>query len=158
MRRASWRRINLCNLWIDGEEMSTEVVMPQMGESIAEGTITKWLKKVGERVERDEPLFEISTDKVDAEIPSPAAGTLTEVRFKEGDTVEVNTVVAVLDGDQGATAPPAANEQEQETLTSAPPAPAPVASAPPAPAPPPPAPAPVASAPPPPAPPAPAPV
>jgi pyruvate dehydrogenase E2 component (dihydrolipoamide acetyltransferase) len=79
--------------------MSTEVVMPQMGESIAEGTITKWLKKVGERVERDEPLFEISTDKVDAEIPSPAAGTLTEVRYKEGDTVEVNTVVAVLNGD-----------------------------------------------------------
>src|ERR1044072_1746235 len=77
--------------------MSTEVVMPQMGESIAEGTITKCLKKVGERVERDEPLFEISTDKVDAEIPSPAAGTLTEVRFKEGDTVEVNTDVAVLD-------------------------------------------------------------
>ncbi len=80
--------------------MSTEVVMPQMGESIAEGTITKWLKKVGEHVDRDEPLFEISTDKVDAEIPSPAAGTLTEVRFKEGDTVEVNTVVAVLDGNQ----------------------------------------------------------
>src|SRR5258705_5300529 len=79
--------------------MSTEIVMPQMGESIAEGTITKWLKKVGERVERDEPLFEISTDKVDAEIPSPAAGTLTEVRFKEGETVDVNTVVAVLDGD-----------------------------------------------------------
>src|SRR6266850_6236230 len=79
--------------------MSTEVVMPQMGESIAEGTITKWLKKVGERVERDEPLFEISTDKVDAEIPSPAACTLTEVRFKEGETVDVNTVVAVLDGD-----------------------------------------------------------
>src|SRR5829696_6156790 len=80
--------------------MSTEVVMPQMGESIAEGTITKWLKQLGERVERDEPLFEISTDKVDAEIPSPAAGTLTEVRYKEGDTVEINTVVAVLDGDQ----------------------------------------------------------
>jgi 2-oxoglutarate dehydrogenase E2 component (dihydrolipoamide succinyltransferase) len=79
--------------------MGTEVVMPQMGESIAEGTITTWLKKLGERVVRDEPLFEISTDKVDAEIPSPAAGTLTEVRFKEGDTVEVNTVVAVLDGD-----------------------------------------------------------
>ncbi len=78
--------------------MSTEVVMPQMGESIAEGTITKWLKQVGERVERDEPLFEISTDKVDAEIPSPAAGTLTEIRFKEGDTVEINTTVAVLDG------------------------------------------------------------
>src|SRR5687767_15078371 len=78
--------------------MSTEVVMPQMGESIAEGTITKWLKQVGDRVERDEPLFEISTDKVDAEIPSPAAGTLTEIRFKEGDTVEINTTVAVLDG------------------------------------------------------------
>jgi 2-oxoglutarate dehydrogenase E2 component (dihydrolipoamide succinyltransferase) len=77
--------------------------MPQMGESIAEGTITKWLKQVGDRVERDEPLFEISTDKVDAEIPSPAAGTLTEIRFKEGDTVEINTTVAVLDG--GAVAP-----------------------------------------------------
>jgi len=79
--------------------MATEVVMPQMGESIAEGTITKWLKNVGDHVDRDEPLFEISTDKVDAEIPSPAAGTLTEVKFKEGETVEVNTVVAVLDGD-----------------------------------------------------------
>src|SRR5215475_4607485 len=87
-----------------GVKMSTEVVMPQMGESIAEGTITKWLKNVGERVERDEPLFEISTDKVDAEIPSPAAGTLTEVRYKEGDVVEVNTVVAVLDGDGSVTA------------------------------------------------------
>jgi pyruvate dehydrogenase E2 component (dihydrolipoamide acetyltransferase) len=84
--------------------MSTEVVMPQMGESIAEGTITKWLKKVGDRVERDEPLFEISTDKVDAEIPSPAAGTLTEIKFKEGETVEVNKVVAVLDGADGAPA------------------------------------------------------
>jgi pyruvate dehydrogenase E2 component (dihydrolipoyllysine-residue acetyltransferase) len=94
--------------------MSTEVVMPQMGESIAEGTITKWLKKVGERVERDEPLFEISTDKVDAEIPSPAAGTLTEVRFKEGDTVEVNTVVAVLDGNgAGASAAPTAAQAVQ---------------------------------------------
>jgi pyruvate dehydrogenase E2 component (dihydrolipoamide acetyltransferase) len=79
--------------------MATDVVMPQMGESIAEGTITKWMKNVGDHVDRDEPLFEISTDKVDAEIPSPAAGTLTEIRFKEGDTVEVNTVVAVLDGD-----------------------------------------------------------
>ncbi len=78
--------------------MSTEVVMPQMGESIAEGTITKWLKKVGDHVDRDEPLFEISTDKVDAEIPSPAAGTLSEIRAQEGETVEVNTVVAVLDG------------------------------------------------------------
>jgi 2-oxoglutarate dehydrogenase E2 component (dihydrolipoamide succinyltransferase) len=70
-----------------------------MGESIAEGTITKWLKNIGDHVDRDEPLFEISTDKVDAEIPSPAAGTLTDIKFKEGDTVEVNTVVAVLDGD-----------------------------------------------------------
>lgn len=78
--------------------MATEVVMPQMGESIAEGTITKWLKSVGDHVDRDEPLFEISTDKVDAEIPSPAAGTLTEIKFKEGETVEVNTVVALLDG------------------------------------------------------------
>src|SRR3989454_12291679 len=79
--------------------MATEVVMPQMGESIAEGTITKWFKQVGDHVDRDEPLFEISTDKVDAEIPSPAAGTLTEIRFKEGDTVELNTTVAVLDGE-----------------------------------------------------------
>ena len=66
--------------------MATDVVMPQMGESIAEGTITKWLKNVGDHVDRDEPLFEISTDKVDAEIPAPAAGTLTEIKFKEGET------------------------------------------------------------------------
>jgi 2-oxoglutarate dehydrogenase E2 component (dihydrolipoamide succinyltransferase) len=83
-------------LFHQGEDMSTEVVMPQMGESIAEGTITRWMKQVGERVERDEPLFEISTDKVDAEIPSPAAGTLTEIKFKEGETVEVNKVVAII--------------------------------------------------------------
>src|SRR6266516_3057456 len=78
--------------------MSTEVVMPQMGESIAEGTITKRLKQVGDRVERDEPQFEISTDKVDEEIPSLAVRKLTEIKFREGDTVEVNTVVAILDG------------------------------------------------------------
>ena len=76
--------------------MATEVVMPQMGESIAEGTITKWLKKVGDKVERDEPLFEISTDKVDAEIPSPAAGVLTEIKYQEGETVEVGSVVALV--------------------------------------------------------------
>jgi 2-oxoglutarate dehydrogenase E2 component (dihydrolipoamide succinyltransferase) len=76
----------------------TEVVMPQMGESIFEGTITKWLKKPGERVEKDEPLFEISTDKVDAEIPSPAAGILTEIKSAEGATVQINTVVAVIGG------------------------------------------------------------
>ena len=120
--------------------MSTEVVMPQMGESIAEGTITKWLKKVGERVERDEPLFEISTDKVDAEIPSPAAGTLTEIRANEGDTVEVNTVVAVLDGD--GTAPSVKSVSPQPAVVEPPPPPAPV----PPPAPPSPPPAPVKAA------------
>ena len=81
-----------------GGGAGTDVPMPQMGESITEGTITKWLKQVGERVERDEPLFEISTDKVDAEIPSPAAGVLTEIKFPEGATVGVNTVVAVIGG------------------------------------------------------------
>jgi 2-oxoglutarate dehydrogenase E2 component (dihydrolipoamide succinyltransferase) len=90
-----------------GAIMSAEIVMPQMGESIAEGTITKWLKKVGERVERDEPLFEISTDKVDAEIPAPAAGTLLEIKYNEGDTVTVGTIVALLDDGTGASAPPA---------------------------------------------------
>src|SRR5688572_4453486 len=74
--------------------MPTPVVMPQMGESIAEGTIVRWLKKVGDSVDRDEPLFEISTDKVDAEIPSPAAGVLTEITAQEGETVAVNSVVA----------------------------------------------------------------
>jgi 2-oxoglutarate dehydrogenase E2 component (dihydrolipoamide succinyltransferase) len=76
--------------------MATNVVMPQMGESIAEGTIVRWIKKVGDRVDRDEPLFEISTDKVDAEIPSPGAGVLTEIKVKEGETVAVNAVVAVI--------------------------------------------------------------
>jgi pyruvate dehydrogenase E2 component (dihydrolipoamide acetyltransferase) len=76
--------------------MPTDVVMPQMGESITEGTLTKWLKKVGDSVQRDEPLFEISTDKVDAEIPSPAAGTLQEIKIAEGATVQINTVVAVI--------------------------------------------------------------
>src|SRR5271169_6325555 len=90
--------------------MPTDVIMPQMGESIFEGTITKWLKKPGDQVERDEPLFEISTDKVDAEIPSPAAGTLTEIKVGEGTTVQINTVVAVLaeeGGSTAASAPPA---------------------------------------------------
>lgn len=84
----------------------TDVVMPQMGESIVEGTLTKWLKKPGERVERDEPLFEISTDKVDTEIPSPAAGTLAEVLIEEGKTVAINTVVARIDEAGGAAAEP----------------------------------------------------
>ncbi len=83
--------------------MPTEVVMPQMGESIAEGTIVRWMKKVGDAVERDEPLFEISTDKVDAEIPSPAAGVLLEVRAGEGQTVPVNSIVAII-GQEGARA------------------------------------------------------
>ena len=76
--------------------MSTNVIMPQMGESIVEGTITKWLKKVGDPIRRDEPLFEISTDKVDSEIPSPATGVLAEIRHQEGETVQINTVVAVI--------------------------------------------------------------
>ena len=88
--------------------MPTEVVMPQMGESIAEGTIVRWIKKLGETVERDEPLFEISTDKVDAEIPSPAAGIVTEILAKEGQTVAVNSVVAVIDHDGQRVSPEAA--------------------------------------------------
>src|ERR1700704_5036532 len=76
--------------------MATDVVMPQMGESITEGTIVRWMKKVGDRVDHDEPLFEISTDKVDAEIPSPAAGVVASILAKEGETVAVNSVVAVI--------------------------------------------------------------
>jgi pyruvate dehydrogenase E2 component (dihydrolipoamide acetyltransferase) len=85
--------------------MATDVVMPQMGESIAEGTIVRWIKKVGDKVDRDEPLFEISTDKVDAEIPSPAAGVVTEIRVKEGETVPVNSVVAVIGSAVASTSP-----------------------------------------------------
>lgn len=110
-----------------------EVVMPQMGESIVEGTLTRWLKKPGERVERDEPLFEISTDKVDTEIPSPSAGVLSEVLVQEGTTVAINTVVGrIQDGDgAGAVAPPA--QQAQAPAPPPAPAPAPAASAPPPP-------------------------
>src|SRR5579871_5649101 len=92
--------------------MPTEVVMPQMGESITEGTITKWLKKPGDTVQRDEPLFEISTDKVDAEIPSPAAGTLKEIKVAEGATVQINTVVAVIDAEGSASTPAPSAKQE----------------------------------------------
>src|SRR6187549_965451 len=104
--------------------MATDVVMPQMGESIAEGTIVRWIKKVGDSVDRDEPLFEISTDKVDAEIPSPSAGVLTEIKVKEGETVPVNSVVAIIGaaGDKpaggngaGASAVPAAAAGQPET-------------------------------------------
>ena len=98
--------------------MPTNVVMPQMGESIAEGTIVRWIKKLGDQVDRDEPLFEISTDKVDAEIPSPAAGVLSDIKVKEGETVAVNSVVAVI-GAAGETAaiamPHTARSQEQQT-------------------------------------------
>ena len=112
--------------------MATEVLMPQMGESITEGTLTKWLKKVGDKVERDEPLFEISTDKVDAEIPSPAEGTLQEIKVTEGATVQINTVVAVIggtpavaqsDGSPTQQAPAQASPAE-EARAAAPPSPA----------------------------------
>ena len=99
--------------------MATNVVMPQMGESIAEGTIVRWIKKVGDAVDRDEPLFEISTDKVDAEIPSPAAGVLTDIKVKEGETVPVNSVVAVIgaDGEK-----PSAQPAQAQPSAAAPPA------------------------------------
>ena len=104
--------------------MPTKVLMPQMGESIFEGTVTKWLKKVGDKVERDEPLFEISTDKVDAEIPAPASGTLKEILVKEGTTVQINTVVGVLDdGGSPAEAPAKAGAPAKEAPKAAPPPP-----------------------------------
>jgi pyruvate dehydrogenase E2 component (dihydrolipoamide acetyltransferase) len=97
--------------------MPTDVIMPQMGESIFEGTITKWLKKIGDTVEKDEPIFEISTDKVDAEIPAPQAGVLAEIRVLEGATVEVNTVVAVI----GEAGPVAAAPVQKSAPAQAPP-------------------------------------
>jgi pyruvate dehydrogenase E2 component (dihydrolipoamide acetyltransferase) len=100
--------------------MPTDVVMPQMGESITEGTLTKWLKKVGDTIQRDEPLFEISTDKVDAEIPSPAAGTLQEIKIAEGATVQINTVVAVISESGAAAAPPAAKGKPAAESAAAP--------------------------------------
>ncbi len=108
--------------------MAVDVVMPQMGESIFEGTITKWLKKPGDKVERDEPLFEISTDKVDAEIPSPSAGVLKEIKVNEGQTVPIQTVVAVIDGAGAAAAVPA---PAKTAAPAAPPQPAAVAPPPP---------------------------
>ena len=121
--------------------MAVDVVMPQMGESIFEGTITKWLKKPGDRIERDEPLFEISTDKVDAEIPAPSAGVLREIKVSEGQTVPIQTVVAVIDAVGASAALPAAAPAPSPVPAPAP-APAsaktevPKAAAPPAPAPP----------------------
>src|SRR5712692_6985583 len=100
-----------------------DVLMPQMGESIAEGTLSKWLKKLGDPVKRDEPLFEISTDKVDAEIPAPSAGTLVEIKVQEGQTVPVQTLVGVIETDKGtAVSAPA--------VAAAPPPAPPVAAAP----------------------------
>jgi pyruvate dehydrogenase E2 component (dihydrolipoamide acetyltransferase) len=106
-------------LYFEGEEkfMPTDVVMPQMGESITEGTITKWLKKPGDTVQRDEPLFEISTDKVDAEIPSPAAGTLKEIKVAEGTTVQINTIVCSID-EAGSASAPAASPAKAETAAT----------------------------------------
>jgi pyruvate dehydrogenase E2 component (dihydrolipoamide acetyltransferase) len=123
--------------------MAEEVKMPQMGESIAEGTIVRWLKQVGDAVKRDEPLFEISTDKVDAEIPSPTSGTLLEIKAKEGETVAVNSVVAVIGSGDTKAAPaadakpepvaPTTPAEQPAAATSAPePAPAPQTAAPPA--------------------------
>ena len=122
--------------------MAVDIVMPQMGESIFEGTITKWLKKPGDKVERDEPLFEISTDKVDAEIPSPSAGVLKEIKVGEGKTVPIQTVVGVIDaagdgaGAAKAAAPAPAPAKTAEPVKAAAPAPAakPAAAPPPAPA------------------------
>src|SRR6266478_1043004 len=108
---------------IDGDSMArVDVLMPQMGESIAEGTLSKWLKKLGDEVKRDEPLFEISTDKVDAEIPAPSAGVLAEIKVQEGQTVPVQTLVAVIETDKGASATAA-------PATAASPAAPPVAAA-----------------------------
>jgi len=101
--------------------MATDIVMPQMGESIVEGTITKWLKKPGDKIQRDEPLFEISTDKVDAEIPAPASGVLQEIKVTEGTTVQVNTVVGTISSDgEGAAVKP--TPEKKAAPTAAPPA------------------------------------
>src|SRR6059036_2641728 len=99
-----------------------DVLMPQMGESIAEGTLSKWLKKVGDPVKRDEPLFEISTDKVDAEIPAPAAGVLAEIRVQQGQTVPVQTLVAVIETDKGASEAAAAPAAAPKPAPAPPPA------------------------------------
>ncbi len=114
--------------------MPTNVIMPQMGESIFEGTLTKWLKKPGDKVQRDEPLFEISTDKVDAEIPSPAAGVLSRILVPEGQTVQINTVVAEIEEGGAAAAQPSA-QPAAAAPPPPPPPPPPAAKAAPAPAP-----------------------
>src|SRR5437762_2306192 len=123
---------------------AVDVVMPQMGVSVSEGTITRWAKQVGDSVEADETLLEISTDKVDTEVPSPASGVVTEILVQEGETVEVGTVLARIGGEAGGSVPAAVPEPaaaapepvaEAPAAPAAPPAPAPVAAEPPAPAP-----------------------
>src|SRR5215470_19619210 len=109
--------------------MPTDIVMPQMGESIVEGTITKWLKKPGDKIQRDEPLFEISTDKVDAEIPAPASGVLSEIKVTEGTTVQVNTVVGTISSDgEGAAMKSAPVAAEKKAAPAPVPQPAPSTS------------------------------
>src|ERR1700730_740176 len=107
-------------------ETAVDVVMPQMGVSVSEGTVTKWLKQEGEQVEADEPLLEISTEKVDTEVPSPGSGTLTQILVQEGETVEVGTKLAVIGGKAGATAPtpeapaePATQQAADESMAAA---------------------------------------
>jgi len=109
--------------------MKVDMVMPQMGESIAEATVSKWRKNVGDKVEKDEIILEISTDKVDSEIPSPATGTLVEVLFKQGDVVPVKTKIAVIDTSGGAAAQPAAPKAEALAAPVATPVPAATAKA-----------------------------
>src|SRR6056297_3626732 len=113
-----------------------DVTLPQLGETVTEGTITQWFKQVGDNVAADEPLFEVSTDKVDTEVPSPVSGTLTEIRVQEGDTVDVGTVIAVVGDADGAApeAPAATPEAEPEPEPAAEPEPEPAGEAEPAPA------------------------
>src|SRR5207247_40768 len=129
--RRSAKRRTRCMAPQYTHDTAMDVLMPQMGESVAEGTIVRWIKKVGDKVDRDEPLFEISTDKVDAEIPSPAAGVVAEIRAKEGETVPVNSVVAVINQDgEGKPAAPAAapaKEPMAEAKALQPPKPSPQA-------------------------------
>ncbi|MFZ9224459.1 MAG: biotin/lipoyl-containing protein, partial [Ilumatobacteraceae bacterium] len=102
-----------------------DVTLPQLGETVTEGTITRWFKNVGDTVRADEPLFEVSTDKVDTEVPSPIAGTLTEIRVQAGDTVPVGTVIAVVGASSGAAAPAPAPVAPAPAVAAPAPAPTP---------------------------------
>ncbi|HJU36476.1 MAG TPA: lipoyl domain-containing protein, partial [Gaiellaceae bacterium] len=105
-------------------ETAVDVVMPQMGVSVSEGTITRWLKQEGEQIEADEPLLEISTDKVDTEVPSPASGTLTQILVQEGETVDVGTKLGQIGGSGGGAAPAQETAPEPAAAETAPPEPA----------------------------------